>query len=203
MKKLPSWLLPKPKTATVEELQAQLDAAQADNDAATKAVEDATRAFDEDASTESQLLAARDEQARAREHRERAARLLAAAKKRDEDALREQLTAQHDQAISQLTPDAVEERLRPLVEKQVELLKAFCEVQVERGRLGDELQHIAGDVYRLERQLQGHASYARRDHRDHATNEFITIKALENLVLETRDQELRKELQGLVRKLKS
>lgn len=129
--KLFDWILPKPETATVPELEAQLEAAKQSHREATEKVEEEAAAFDLDPSKEAVLLKAQEAVARCQAHVDRAERLLKAGREREAAKNKIALTKKEKELEKQLEEQRAKAR-NELPERVAELLLEVAKAQGER-----------------------------------------------------------------------
>ncbi len=144
--KLPTWL--RPRTATLEELRAQHDAALQAHSDALAAVPPAEQAFDDagDDGAAKSLRAARETVAWASEHVRRAQRLIDDAEATRQAADRVALEKRRDALQEQLSRAAVQAAIAPLAKKKVELLVQIAEVDVSRAAMAAKYDDLEREL---------------------------------------------------------
>jgi len=150
------WL--RERTATVPELEGQLQAAQAELADAETATAAALQAFDDDpGGSAKQLAKARDREALAREHVGRAERLLAAAREREAQREREAKAKRLQELERLLSNPETARRREPALAKLLAALEEAAAAEAERldveaqiGALHTEREHLARELHGVE-----------------------------------------------------
>lgn len=152
--KLFDWILPKPETATVPELEAQLASAKQAHQEGTEKVEEVAAAFDLDPSKEGALLKAQEAVSRCQAHVERAERLLAAGRRRESDARHQELLAIREKLEAQQAKDR-RKASEELPEQVAAALLKVTELQAERITYDEELARRERELVEVIRELEG------------------------------------------------
>lgn len=149
--KLPNWI--RPRDASLDELQAQLEAARGAHSKAETAHLQVRERFDTDPSTEREFLAARDQLVLSEEHVARAERLLEAAKAKAAAERRAQLEARRAELQEQLAGGVLAARRRPGAEAEAAALLTAVDARMRRLALEQEIRRAEHELHAVRLEL--------------------------------------------------
>jgi hypothetical protein len=145
----------KPKTATADELAAQLTTALAAHRDALAALDAARDAFDLDATpdTEHAMLAARDAERLAAEYLARAERLLGHAREREAQQERERLVARKAELEASLAHAVLTEEREPTLRAEVDALLAAAAAHAQRREVEMQISRRRSELLSVQIKL--------------------------------------------------